>query len=177
MASKVAVIGFLVLVGACRPQVQAGSAPSAGRATVRNSSGATVGVLLLENTASGVRIRGALISLPPGSHGIHVHTVGKCDPAEFSTAGGHLNPSAAHHGLENPAGPHAGDLPNITTAPSGEAVVDLTTPRVSLTATGTGALFDADGSAIVIHAAADDQRTDPGGNSGARIACAVIERI
>jgi superoxide dismutase, Cu-Zn family len=176
MTKKVAVLGFLVVVGACHPKARAGPTTVAARATMRNASGASLGVLFLENTAAGVRISGALTSLPTGIHGIHVHAVGKCDPAGFSTAGAHLNPAAAHHGLENPAGPHAGDLPNITVAPSGEAVVDLTTPRVSLTATGSGALFDTDGSALVIHAGADDQKTDPAGSSGPRIACGVIER-
>lgn len=173
---KAAVLGVLVVLLACHPQVQTGSSAAAGRATLRNASGASLGTLLLENTAAGVRISGALTSLPAGIHGIHVHAVGRCDPADFATAGAHLNPAAAHHGLENPAGPHAGDLPNVTVAPSGEAVVDLTTPRVSLTANGSGAVFDADGSAIVIHAGADDQKTDPAGNSGPRIACGVIER-
>jgi len=167
---------FVVLVGACRPQTQVGSPVVTGRATVRNAAGATLGVLLLEPTSGGVHITGTLTSLPAGVHGIHLHGVGKCDASDFSTAGSHFNPTAAHHGLENPAGPHAGDLPNITVNPNGEAVVDLTTPRVTLSAAAPTGIFDADGTAVVIHAGPDDQHTDPAGNSGARIACGVVVR-
>jgi Cu-Zn family superoxide dismutase len=87
-----------------------------------------------------------------------------------------LNPEAKHHGLENPEGPHAGDLPNVTAAADGQAVVDLVTPRVTLGSGGPNDLLDADGTALVIHASADDQKSDPAGNSGARIACGVVEK-
>jgi Cu-Zn family superoxide dismutase len=171
------VVIFTALLVACRPQTQVGSpATPTGRATVRNASGATLGVLLLEPTSNGVHITGTLSALPAGIHGIHLHGVGKCDASDFVTAGGHFNPAAAHHGLENPAGPHAGDLPNITVNPNGEAVVDLVTPRVILSATPPTGIFDSDGTAVVIHIGPDDQRTDPAGNSGARIACGVVER-
>jgi Cu-Zn family superoxide dismutase len=100
--------------------------------------------------------------------------VGSCEPTAFTSAGGHLNPGGRQHGLENPAGPHAGDMPNLTADASGRAVVDITTDRVSLDAAGP--LFDADGTAIVVHAAPDDNRTDPAGNAGARVACGVITR-
>ena len=171
------VVVLVLLCGACRPQTQVGSPTNpTGRATIRNAAGATLGVLLLEPTSSGVHITGTLTSLPAGPHGIHLHGVGKCDTTDFSTAGTHFNPSGAHHGLQNPAGPHAGDLPNITVNPNGEAVVDLTTSRVTLSATPPTGIFDADGTAVVIHAAQDDQHTDPAGNSGARIACGVVLR-
>jgi len=174
--SGASVAVLLVLCVACRPQTQVGSPITTGRATVRNAAGATLGVLLFEPTSAGVHITGTLTSLPAGEHGIHLHGVGKCDASDFSTAGSHFNPGAAHHGLENPAGPHAGDLPNITVNPNGEVAVDLTTPRVMLGATPPTGIFDADGTAVVIHAGPDDQRTDPAGNSGARIACAVVAR-
>ena len=165
-----------VLLCACRPQTQVGSALPSGLATVRTVDGVVLGDLTLRSTGTGVRITGTLSSVPAGVHGIHVHAVGKCEPSAFSTAGSHLNPTNAHHGLENPAGPHAGDLPNISVGSDGRVDVDLTDPRVTLDASAAGGLFDTDGSAIVIHAAADDQKTDPAGNSGARIACGVIER-
>jgi Cu-Zn family superoxide dismutase len=95
--------------------------------------------------------------------------VGQCEAPSFESAGAHLNPAARQHGLENPAGAHAGDLPNLTVSAAGEGRVDLTTARTMMTE-----LLDADGTAIVVHAAADDQRTDPSGNSGARIACGVV---
>ena len=176
MNSKLAVGILIGALSACRPQVETGSPSPAGRATLRNASGATIGVLLLTPSTGGLRISGALASLPAGMHGFHLHAVGKCDAPDFSTAGAHLNPSSAHHGLENPLGPHAGDLPNITANSSGAPTVDLSTPRVTLDANPSGGLFDSDGTSIVVHAAADDQKTDPAGNSGARIACGVIER-
>jgi len=176
MNGKLAVgILFIGTLSACRPQVETGSPSPAGRATLRNASGATIGVLLLTPSTGGIRITGGLAALPAGSHGIHLHQVGKCDAPDFATAGAHLNPTGLHHGLENPIGPHAGDLPNITASSSGTATVDLSTPRVSLDGSAAG-VFDADGTAIVVHAAPDDQKTDPSGNSGARIACGVIER-
>ena len=104
---------------------------------------------------------------------MHVHTVGKCDAPDFTSAGGHFNPTAKKHGLLNPDGPHAGDLPEISVPSSGSGTLETTTNRISLTA-GATSLFDADGSAFVIHGGHDDQVTDPTGNSGARLACGVI---
>ena len=118
-----------------------------------------------------------LTGLPPGEHGIHFHAVGKCEggATAFSTAGAHYNPIGRQHGLNNSAGPHAGDAPNITVAADGTARTNFTTDRVTLTA-GSTALFDDDGSSIVIHAAADDQVSQPSGNSGARIACGTVRK-
>lgn len=161
---------------ACKPSVQTGSPMPAARATVRSSSGAIVGTLTFAPSATGVHITGTLSGLPPGTHAIHLHAVGTCTASDFTSAGGHVNPMGAHHGLENPAGPHAGDLPNIVVASDGMVQVDLTDPRVTLDTNPAGGLFDSDGTAIVVHAGPDDQKTDPAGNSGARIACGVIER-
>ena len=166
--------GASLLVTGCRRQVEVGSAAPSARATVRNAGGAVLGDLSFTQTAGGVRITGTLSSLPAGTHGIHLHAIGRCEPNAFTSAGGHLNPAGLQHGLENPAGAHAGDMPNITADVSGRAVVDITTNRVTLDA--TGALFDADGTAIVVHAAADDQKSDPAGNAGARIGCGVVAR-
>jgi Cu-Zn family superoxide dismutase len=148
----------------------------AATAAMRSASGTLLGTLAFAPTSSGVRISGTLTGLPPGTHGIHFHQVVRCDPPDFTSAGSHFNPAGAQHGLENPQGPHAGDLPNITADAAGRASVDLRSPRVTLDSTPPHGLFDADGTALVIHAAADDQRTDPSGNSGARIACGVITR-
>ncbi|HVF38852.1 MAG TPA: superoxide dismutase family protein, partial [Gemmatimonadaceae bacterium] len=116
-------------------------------------------------------------SLPEGSHAIHFHAVGRCDPsgtAPFTSAGAHYNPLGRQHGLDNPAGPHAGDAPNFTMA-RGVGRATFNTDRVSITA-GSTSLFDADSSSIVVHAAADDQISQPSGNSGGRIACGVLRR-
>ena len=145
-------------------------------AEMRSTSGVRFGTLTLTPGVAGVRIDGALTGVPAGMHGIHFHQTGRCDGPDFSSAGPHLNPTGAQHGLDNPRGPHAGDLPNVIANTNGQMVVDVATPRVILGSTGAGALFDGDGTALIIHAAADDQRTDPAGSSGERIACGVITR-
>ena len=141
-----------------------------------NASGQTVGSVRAWQTAGGVTFRVEASGLPHGVHGIHVHAVGRCDPPDFTSAGPHWNPAMRKHGFINPAGPHAGDLPNVTVAANGVLgeSVTLTGARLLAPAGAPGALIDADGAALVVHAAADDYATDPSGNSGARIACAVI---
>jgi Cu-Zn family superoxide dismutase len=164
-----------VSVTACRPASR-GSVVRSATAEMRSASGVRHGVLTLERSPAGVRIDGALTGVPPGVHGIHFHQVGRCDPPDFETAGVHLNPAGTQHGLQNPRGPHAGDLPNVTANTAGQMVVDIATARVTLDADPRVGLFDRDSTALVIHANADDQRTDPSGNSGARIACGVVHR-
>jgi Cu-Zn family superoxide dismutase len=145
-----------------------------------NAGGSPVGTAQIWQDKSGlVHVDIASLSLPAGTHGIHFHEVGKCDGSTstpFSTAGAHYNPMGKEHGLQNPNGPHAGDNPNIDIPASGIGKVAFSTNRVSLTP-GTGSLFDADGSSLVIHAAADDQITNPSGNSGARIACGIVRAL
>jgi superoxide dismutase, Cu-Zn family len=143
-----------------------------------NAAGETIGSVRAWQTAGGVTFRVEARGLPHGVHGIHVHSVGRCDPPDFASAGAHWNPAARKHGLANPAGPHAGDLPNVTVAANGVMGETVTLSGASLTGPGTaGVLLDADGAALVIHAQADDNMTDPSGNSGARIACAVIRPV
>jgi len=142
--------------------------------TLVGTDGASLGNVQLSQGANGVvQIIVDTSRLPAGSHGIHIHSVGACEGPAFTSAGGHFNPSARSHGLENPAGPHAGDLPEIDANSVSQLEYTATTDRLSLTA-GTTNIFDIDGTALIIHASADDQVTDPTGNSGARIACAVL---
>lgn len=164
-----------VSIIACASARSASDSAGTATATIRNVSGTELGVLRLEPADGGVRLTGQLTGLAPGAHGLHVHTVGRCDAPAFTSAGAHFNPRNTKHGLVNPEGPHAGDMPAIAADASGRAVVQHTTALISL-GSGANGLFDADGSAIVVHAASDDQRTDPSGNSGARVACGVVER-
>ena len=108
-------------------------------------------------------------NLPPGEHGVHVHMTGACEGPKFESAGGHWNPADQTHGLEDPPGQHAGDMPNLTVAEDGNGTLDY-----QLAGGTFSALLDADGSAFVVHAMPDDQTTDPSGNSGDRIACGVF---
>jgi Cu-Zn family superoxide dismutase len=102
--------------------------------------------------------------------------VGKCEPPDFASAAGHFNPEGKKHGLLSPQGPHAGDLPNLPVAADGTGQLNYVARGVTL-GSGSGSLFDADGTAVVIHAGPDDHKTDPAGNSGARIACGVIQKV
>jgi superoxide dismutase, Cu-Zn family len=171
-----ALLCAIVLLMACR-SVQTASAPEGvAHAAMTNGANESVGDLRLERTAEGVRIAGELFNLPAGVHGIHFHEKGQCDGPDFTSAGGHFNPAGREHGLENPAGPHAGDMPNVTVGESGRVTIAVATPRVTLDSNATTGVLDADGTAVVVHAAADDQRTNPSGNSGARIVCGVIRK-
>jgi len=136
---------------------------------VVSALGAPIGTVRAWQTAGGVSFHVEARGLPHGLHGLHLHSVGRCDPPDFKTAGAHWNPGSKQHGMSNPQGPHAGDLPNVEVAANGVLSATVTVPGATM-----AALLDADGSALVLHAAADDYKTDPSGNSGARIACAVI---
>lgn len=157
-----------------------GAAGEKESGTLVDSSGSPIGTVQLAQTASGVAMTVSVTStsaLKPGDHGIHFHSVGRCDGPDFVSAGAHFNPMSKQHGLQNPNGPHAGDLPNFTVGPStangSGYTFTATTPMISLSP-GPTSIFDADGTTLVIHANADDERTDPTGNSGGRVACAVL---
>lgn len=176
----VSAVFILGSVSGCASAPVSGSSRVArAEATIRDAAGEEKGrAELWQDRDNVVHVDVVLSGLPPGPHGIHFHAVGQCEgsgSSPFATAGAHFNPLGRQHGLDNSAGPHAGDAPNFTVAPDGTGRATFTTDRISLTE-GSTTLFDADGSAIVIHAAADDQITQPAGNSGGRIACGVVRR-
>lgn len=152
----------------------ANSKTAIATAALRNAGGSEIGTAVVAGKANAVTLRVTVVGLPAGVHGIHLHAIGRCDTPDFTSAGPHLNPHGKQHGRENPAGTHLGDLPNlvIDSAGRGELSVELPGTR----AANEAALFDVDGSAIVLHAKADDNVTDPGGNSGPRIACGILIR-
>ena len=171
-------VAVLALIAtACSTATRMRNAAARAEAVMYNSSGAAVGTAQLWQDANGtVNVEISSLTLPAGTHGIHFHDVGKCEGPAFTTASGHYNPMGMEHGLQNPKGPHAGDNPNIVIPAGGVGNVSFSTDRVSLTP-GTRTLLDADGTALVVHAGADDQVTNPAGNSGARIACGVVRAL
>jgi len=144
------------------------------RANMVDTRGVGIGAVILTVEGEGVTLRGALIGLPPGEHGFHIHQTGSCEPPAFESAGEHLGAGEAAHGFDAPGGPHAGDLRNLMVADDSTATVDQAAEGITLSG-GNVDLLEGDGSAIVIHAQPDDYTTQPSGASGDRIACGVIE--
>ncbi|MCG7343157.1 superoxide dismutase family protein [Sporosarcina sp. ACRSL] len=143
-------------------------------APLLNTKGDEIGEVTLVQETEGVLINVQAEDLPPGMHGIHIHETGVCTPPDFTSAGAHFNPTGKEHGFDNPKGFHLGDLPNIEVDQEGKVSMKLTTSEITLKKGMENSILDKDGSAIVIHETADDYKTDPAGNSGARIACAPI---
>jgi superoxide dismutase, Cu-Zn family len=143
-------------------------------AVLKDASGKEVGRAVFTATPSGALLNLTLTAAQPGVHALHIHAVGRCDPPDFKSAGPDFNPDQTKHGIMNPEGPHAGDLPNIHVSPDGKLEVEFLNPVVTISQ--EAALLDTDGTSIVIHANADDYKTDPDGNSGPGIACGVITR-
>ena len=145
------------------------------RAQLKDAQAKVVGTATLSEVPGGVRVTLRVNGLKPGEHGFHIHAVGKCEPPDFMSAGAHFNPHAKHHGLANPQGPHAGDFPNLKVGADGAGSLDTIDSLVTLKE-GPNSLIRPGGTSLIIHADPDDEKTDPAGNSGARVTCGVIER-
>jgi superoxide dismutase, Cu-Zn family len=178
MRRLVIIFGFLCLCCLAMRISTTGAVPRqsplSGHADIVNAQGQKIGTATVHPAGSGVRIDVEVSQLSPGLHGIHIHTVGKCEGPAFASAGGHFNPTSKKHGKDNPDGPHAGDLLNIEVGADGTGKASLSDPNATL-GEGPNSLFHEGGTALVIHEKADDYKTDPAGNSGARIACGVIQ--
>jgi Cu-Zn family superoxide dismutase len=152
------------------------SSPSTAKATLVNPQGQKVGHATLTQTPEGVRIELVVENLPPGVHAFHIHEKGVCQGPDFKSAGGHFNPFHKQHGLNNPQGPHAGDLPNIMVGADGKAKVTEMAKLVTLKEGEKNSLFQPGGTSLVIHAGPDDNVSDPAGDAGPRIACGPITK-
>lgn len=146
-------------------------AANTATAVLKDPEGKEVGKVTLTGVPTGILLDVDLTGFPPGDHAFHIHGTGKCEPPDFKSAGAHFNPEEDEHGLKNPAGPHAGDMPNIHVPETGTLHVEVLNQMASL-----DGLFGGEGTAIVVHQMPDDYETDPAGDAGPRIACGVITR-
>jgi Cu-Zn family superoxide dismutase len=161
-----------LLVAGCVPSVSGGT-KAAAVADLVDATGKPAGTATVTASTDGLWLDVSVKGVTAGPHGLHVHTVGKCEAPDFATAGGHWNPTAHQHGHKNPQGPHAGDAPNLIANARGAGRLK-TWLGAGLIASGDTPLLDTDGAAVVLHADADDEMTDPSGKSGKRILCGVL---
>lgn len=174
MVLVASVLGVAASCGGSKTSAQSEPERTEAVAEMRDASGQAVGKARFKNGPGGVTLEAEFSHLPPGVHALHIHESGSCEGPKFTSAGGHFNPTQRQHGMENPSGPHGGDLPNFTVDSSGAARIPSQGLRVNLTPGSPSSLLKPGGTALVVHAGPDDNKTDPAGASGDRIACGVI---
>lgn len=172
LARGVLVLAALGLIAGCSVPTQVSTY---GSADLKDKDGKSVGMATFHEATGGVLVSVEAKGLTPGLHAVHVHAAGKCEGPGFTSAGGHFNPAQKKHGLKSPEGPHAGDMPNMYVSKAGIGRFEALNDNITLKP-GDRSVFDADGSALVIHVGVDDYATDPTGNAGDRAACGVIVR-
>lgn len=173
-AAVLAILAIAASVSACAP-MEGGRNFLAARGALLNAQGVDVGIATIDHLPDGsMTLTLVTTGIPAGTYGAHVHMVGQCDGPRFTSAGAHWNPTSRQHGRLNPLGSHHGDLPNLVVESDGRGRLSAALQGAF---EGAGGLMDADGAALVVHARPDDELTDPTGNSGDRIACAVLTRV
>ena len=173
LVNWISVLSAVALLGLALLQSAAAEDAATAKAALKDAKGQDVGVASLTQTPGGVLIRLSVRGMPVGEHAFHIHAVGKCEPPDFASAGGHFNPTSAHHGIMSGPG-HAGDMPNLHIPSDGSLEVEILNTAVTLDKDKPNSVFHPGGTAVVIHAGKDDYTSDPAGNAGARIACGVI---
>ncbi|KMS57639.1 superoxide dismutase family protein [Sphingobium cupriresistens] len=164
---------IVLAASACATTTGTASAAPTASAKLAAADGSARGMATVTQAADGLHVVVKAMGLTPGIHAVHIHTTGQCAAPDFASAGGHWNPTARQHGKDNPAGMHMGDMPNMTVGPDGAGAIEY---HIADAMIGEGAtpLLDADGAAVVVHAQADDNKSDPAGNAGGRVACGVL---
>lgn len=168
----IATLPIILASAACATSGSHSTAPTA-KAKLAAGDGAPRGTALVTEAADGLHVLVKAEGLTPGIHAVHIHTTGTCTGPDFTSAGGHWNPTHHQHGKDNPAGMHMGDMPNMQAGSDGNGQIEYVIAGGTISG-GSTPLLDADGAAVVIHAQADDNKSDPAGNAGGRIACGVL---
>ena len=171
--NRIAIIGACILIAGCAETVtEAPSGPSA-TAVLHDALGNEKAQATVTQVGPDLRVRVTAAGMAPGTYGVHIHAIGRCEAPGYASAGPHWNPTRHQHGKDNPQGMHLGDLPNLVIGSDGRGSLEYSVGGAVLRE-GTNILLDSDGAALIIHAGPDDYKTDPSGNSGSRMVCGIL---